>query len=184
MMPHTHVAICLCHSDEESIRQFLIDYGIRGTAIRRELHITAYQADCVFPGVISGGEEVQIEASVAETRFMVMVGGGEVYQPWINPNTKRIGIRFTRRNCVMQDIDNIRVRFAKLETMEILGDRKQTTVRRSAFGIPKYQPHMTLLNPENGVNGVNSDLTILGQAFRSRFQNLTFDRLEIDVRCG
>lgn len=177
----TYVAIYLCRRHEKAVRQFFIDHGILQNAIRRELHVTVYQADCAFPGLASCDEGIQVEANVDETRFMVMAAGGEVRQPHIDPHEKKVGIRFTRRNQATQVIDDTRLRFTKLETPEILGGRKQTTARRSAFGAPNYQPHMTLLNPGSNVG---SDLTVLGQAFRSQFEHLVFDRLEIRLREG
>lgn len=38
---------------------------------------------------------------------------------------------------------------------------------------------MTLMNPGSEVD---SDLTVLGQAFRSQFEHLIFDRLETRLR--
>lgn len=179
MALRTYVAIYLHRRHENAIRQFFIDHGIQENAIRRELHVTVYQADCPLPGLASCEEDIQVEGNVDETRFMVMAAGGEVRQPHIDPHEKKVGIRFTRRNQATPSIDDTRLRFAKLETPEILGGRKQTTARRSAFGAPNFQPHMTLLNPGSNVG---SDLTVLGQAFRSQFEHLVFDRLEIRLR--
>lgn len=181
MPTRTYVAIYLCRRDAQAVREFLLNQGIPSVAIRRELHITVYQSDCTFPGIQSFDEAIQVAANVAETRFMVMAAGGEVAQPDLNPSENKVGIRFTRRNQVSQFIDGIRLRFANMETPEILGTRRQTTARRSAFGAPNYQPHMTLLNLGSGVG---SDLTVLGQAFRSQFEHLVFDRLEIRLREG
>jgi hypothetical protein len=85
-------------------------------------------------------------------------------------------VAFFRADEQVSAIDAVRLRFTALETPETLGERRQSTARRSAFGAPRFQLHMTLLNPGSDVD---SDLTLLGRAFRSEFQNLRFDRLEI-----
>lgn len=177
--PSTYVALYLCQLDETAIRLFLEDYGLVNESIRRELHVTIYEAPCWLPGVFAVDEKVLIEANGEETRFMVMAPGGEVILPGIHPNDRRVGIRFTRRNRAVNAIDELRLRFARLETPDILLERPQSTSRKSAFGAPRYQPHMTLLEPRSQVD---SDLTLLGQAFRSKFQILCFDRLEIRLR--
>jgi hypothetical protein len=178
MAVRTYVAVYLCRRDERAVRQFLKDREIPEEAIRKELHMTIYRADCVFGGLSSFDEEMFLDANVDETRFMVMAIGGEVPQPHLDPDTIKIGIRLTRRNQATAVIDETRLQFANLETPELLGDRSASTARRSAFGAPEFKPHITLLNPGSGVG---TDLTALGQAFRSQFKNLVFDRLEVRV---
>jgi hypothetical protein len=179
MSLHTYVALYLCRFEERAIREFFQDYGLVAGAMRRELHLTIYEAPHTLPGLEPGDEALLIEANVDETRFMVMAPGGEVACPGIHPNERKVGLRLTRRNRAIPVIDELRLRFAALETADDLSDRRQSTARRSAFGAPRFQPHMTLLNPGSDVD---SDLTLLGRAFRSEFQNLSFDRLEIRLR--
>ena len=176
---HTYAALYLSHTDENNIQEFLQDYGIAEKAIRKKLHMTIYEAPFVLRGVNPSVEDILIQANINETRFMVMAPGGEVAQPGFHPNERMVGIRFTRRNKATPNIDDLRRRFADLEAPYILGSLQGSTARRSIFGSPQFQPHVTLLDPGSGVN---SDLTLLGQAFRSEFKELTFDLLEIRFR--
>ncbi|MFM7167959.1 MAG: hypothetical protein ACKO3T_22165 [Planctomycetaceae bacterium] len=157
----------------------MLDHGVPAFAIKTELHVTIYEANCILPNLQMSDETISEIANADETRFMVMAAGGEVFQPHLVPNKNKIGIRLTRRNQVTAFIDETRQRFGSLETPKMLSTRKRTTGRHSAFGAPKYQPHMTLLDPGNELP---SDLSQLGNDFRATFSNLVFNRLEIRLR--
>lgn len=179
MPKSTYVAIYLRRMESDAIREFMLDHGVPAFAIKTDLHVTIYEADCIFPNLQMSDETIIETVNADETRFMVMAAGGVVFQPHLVPSINKIGIRLTRRNQATAFIDEIRQRFGSLETPEMLGTRKRSTGRHSAFGAPNYQPHMTLLDPGNELP---SDLTQLGKDFRATFSDLVFNRLAIRLR--
>jgi hypothetical protein len=107
-----------------------------------------------------------------DTRFMVMIPGGESPRPEIDPGMKKVGIRIHRASSVLDEIINLRNDLSKYETREVLGDRSSSSRKKSAFGPRHFQPHIALLKPGSGIN---SDLTLVGKIFREQIGDLTFE---------
>ena len=148
-------------------------------AIQPNLHLTVYHGRRRLPGLAPNSRTVHIVADSLETRFMVLAPGGENPRPELEPSRRSIGIRLTRRNQAMGEIQSLRTNISRLETEEIIGTRKRTSAWTSCFGARHYQPHIKLLRPGSRIQ---RDLTKLGEVFRSGSSEIDFDRFE--VRCG
>lgn len=153
--------------------------GIPPGAVVRNMHLTVYHARRHLPGLAQCRREVNIEADVAETRFMVMAPGGENPSTDLEPARRSIGIRLTRRNQALSEILAIRAYFYSFETDRVLGKRKPSNAKRNAFGARHYQPHIKLLEPGSQVE---RDLTVLGAVFRSACVRIEFDQFLVRIR--
>ena len=162
------------------IRDILIyDYDVPEESIANRLHLTVYYARRLLPGVTKKTIPVQIEADVRETRFMVLAPGGENPRPELEPRRRSVGIRLTRRNSAVEEIQALRESLYRLETSEIIGvNRKPTRAWSNAFGARHYQPHIKLLKPGSGIS---RDLTVLGDIFRSQIDVIRFNTFEVLV---
>ena len=160
------------------IAEFLVSNGIPEAAIDRRMHLTVYFASRLLPGLSRDKQTrpVQIEADSMETRFMPLVPGGESPRPDIDPASKSVGIRLTRRNQAIDEIQALRREMCELETPEVVGERQRSTARRSCFGAKKYQPHILFLRRGSGID---RDLQPLGAAFRSQIQKIEFNKYEV-----
>ena len=107
---------------------------------------------------------------------MVMAPGGEVQRPEYEPSQCSVGIRLTKRNRAIEEIQKLRGELCRFETPEVIGEGKRTTRWTSCFGARKYQPHITLLGPSSGID---PDFTILGISFRSEIEWIDFGRFEV-----
>jgi len=169
----------LSSTDTLRVARFLVhEWGIDPTRIVRNMHITVYFADRPLDGVLSFEEPATVVIPAVRTRFMVMARGGEIPRPDIEPANRKIGIRIQRQSVAMDTIFAYRQRILNYETAAALGHKPPSSRKRSAFGAPHFQPHMTLLTPGSGVN---RDLTKLGSLFRERIGNLQYDRFIVDV---
>jgi hypothetical protein len=148
-------------------------------AIQRGIHLTVYHGRRPLPGLVPGSQPVRIVADALETRFMVLAPGGENPRPQIDPSRRSVGIRFTKRNRAIDQIQRLRASIYRFETPAVVGRRKPTSAWTNCFGARQYQPHIKLLRPGNGIE---RDLTKLGEIFRSDMEWIEFDRFE--VRCG
>jgi hypothetical protein len=148
-------------------------------AIRRGLHLTIYHGRRFLPDLVPSSKAVHILADALETRFMVMAPGGENPRPYLEPGRRSVGIRLTRRNCAVPQIQKLRSSVYSFETESVVGDRKPTSAWTNCFGARHFQPHITLLRPGSGIH---RDLTKLGEIFRSEMEWIEFNRFEI--RCG
>ena len=90
----------------------------------------------------------------------------------INPASKSVGLRLTKRNIAIPSILEIRRKIYQNEPD--LKNRKNTSDWRNAFGAKNFQPHMTLLKPGNSMP---NDLSEVGTLFRDNFQELNFQKL-------
>jgi hypothetical protein len=142
------------------------------------MHLTVYYSRRQMPGVAPFSERVAVRVPASETRFMVMAPGGENPRPDLQPAARKVGIRVRRNTHAMAAILSFRSRLLAGETSAVLGTRKPSDHRRNAFGSKHFQPHMTFLLPGNGID---RDLTKIGNAFRNAFNTLTFDRFIVDV---
>ena len=173
-------ALLWVHSQcAELIGRMLRDCEIPKKTIQRDLHLTVYHARRPLPGLVPSCKSVRIVADVLETRFMVLAPGGENPRPELDPGQRSVGIRLTRRNQAITQIQNLRAGIARLETKDIIGNRKRSSAWVSCFGPRHYQPHIKLIRPGNKIS---RDLTKLGKIFRDRIGHIEFDRFEI--KCG
>ena len=112
---------------------------------------------------------------------MVMKAGGEVPIHGVHPKDHKIGLRLTRRNRAFDDLLELRKRVSDLETPDLLDGRASSTASRSAFGAKKFQPHVTILQPDNGSP---YDLKPIGDELRKSIRNIDFDFFEIKFKPG
>lgn len=163
------------------ISEFLGSEGISEDAIDRRMHLTVYYASRLLPDLPLEKQtrRVQIEADVMETRFMVLAPGGENPRPDIDPATKSVGVRLTKRNQAIDEIQSLRSEMCGLETPEVVGNRQPSTAWRSCFGAKRYQPHIVFLRPGSGID---RDLHPLGASFRSHIQKIEFNKYEVITR--
>ena len=148
-------------------------------AIQPNLHLTVYHGRRPLPGLTPGGWDNHIVADSLETRSMVLAPGGENPRPELKPRRRSVGIRLTKRNQAIGQIQSLRASIFRLETQDIISGRKRTSAWKSCFGARHYQPHIKLLHPGSKIEG---DLKKLGDVFRSGINQIEFDRFE--VRCG
>ena len=161
---------------EEQISRFLHDeIGVRKGAIQKRMHLTVYYGKKPLPGLMEGTSLVHITANTDETRFMVFAPGGENPRTELIPGRRSVGIRLTKRNKAIDEIQQLRKSVYRLETQQVVGRRHRTTPWRNCFGARNYQPHIKLLQPGNQVG---DDLTIIGRSFRDKIDLIEFDRFE------
>lgn len=171
--------LLLRSEDSLRIRDFFArDSGINISCVCRRMHLTVYFAHERMPGVVPVSENICITVPTIDTRFMLMTVGGEVAKANAEPTNHKIAIRIQKRSAAMAAINEFRARLVRYESKEVLGSRLSSTRNRSAFGAPHFQPHMTVLEPGNGVS---FDLTPMGTRFRETLNDLTFDRFIIDI---
>jgi hypothetical protein len=166
---------------EDSLRIctfFAKEPGINVSCVSRRMHLTVYFALGRMPGVVPLSEKICITVPTIDTRFMLMTPGGEVAKPGAEPTNHKIGIRIQKPSVAMVAINEFRARLVRHESKEVLGSRASTSRNRSAFGAPRFQPHMTVLEPDNGAP---LDLTPMGTRFRGTLSDLTFDEFVIDI---
>jgi hypothetical protein len=155
------------------------DCEIPRNAIQRGMHLTVYHGRRPLQGLVSESRPVRVVADALETRFMVLAPGGENPRPELEPSRRSVGIRLTKRNRAIEQIQRLRASIYRLETPAVIGKRTPTSAKRNCFGARHYQPHIKLLRPGSGIE---RDLTKLGEIFRSDMEWIEFDRFEI--RCG
>lgn len=171
--------LILSSNDSDHIRNFCInELRIDPKKIIRNLHLTVYHSRRPMPGVIPLEKNIHLVLPINETRFMVMAPGGENPRPDIDPQKHKIGIRIQRRSSAMPAIIEFRNEITKFETSKVLGKRLPSNKRRNAFGSRYFQPHIAILRTGKDLE---NDLTNIGNLFRERLGNITFDRYIIDV---
>lgn len=148
-------------------------------AIVANPHLTVYHGRRHLPGLLFKNQTVRIIADTAESRFMVLAPGGENPRLELEPRKRSVGIRLTKRNRAISQIQELRASISRLETQDVIGTRKQTTAWSNCFGARHYQPHVKLLHPGSKID---RDLTKLGSIFRSEIDHIVFDRFEIKCR--
>ena len=121
----------------------------------------------------------EVVIDTAETRFMVLAPGGENPRAELDPGSLSVGIRITRRNSAIGDIQRLRENVYRFETPAAIGSRKRTTAGTNAFGSRNYQPHIQLLKPWSKLD---PDLTVIGQVFRSEIDKIYLDVFRIEAR--
>ena len=175
-----YALLWVSHQCEEMIKHFLLyDCKIPKRAISNKLHLTVYYGRRQLPGLVPNLQTIDVVANTLETRFMVLAPGGENARPEIEPNQRSVGIRLTKRNNAIDEIQRLRSGVYCYETPEIIGSRKPTSSWKNCFGSRHYQPHIKLLWPNSEIE---SDLSIIGEKFRSKMNSISFDRFEIVSR--
>jgi hypothetical protein len=169
----------LSSNDCSRLRDFLSgEFGILRKYILRKMHITVYYSRRFMLGVFPLIEDTNIIIPAPETRFMVMAPGGENPRQDVGPANNMIGIRVQRQSSAMPQILSLRQRLLHYETKRVLGGRKPSTKKTSAFGARCFQPHMVILRPGHCIS---SDLSNIGIPFREKIENLCFDKFEIKI---
>ena len=179
--PEVFALLWVSRRDQNRISDFFTSWGVPEEAIQRGMHLTVYYARRLLPDLCPSklSRKVDIEVDVAETRFMVLAPGGENPRPELVPARRSVGIRLTRRNNAISQIQGLRTEMRLFETPAVVGTRKRSTPWRSCFGARMYQPHIKLLRPGSQVD---PDLTRLGEAFRMAFTTIKFRKFAIQIR--
>lgn len=177
--PEVYGLLWLTGASAASVAEVLISQGIKPATIQRRMHLTVYYAGCLLPGLRLGRRSLTIVADMAETRLMVMAPGGERPRDDLDPRRQSIGLRLTRRNRAIEDIQALRRDMYRLETPAVLGHRKTTTAWTNAFGARSYQPHITIMGPHSGTS---RDLSGIGGALRSSLRTISFNLFEVRYR--
>ena len=164
---------------EERIKDFLLDtFRVKKNRLQSKLHLTVYHGRRPLPGLVQKSVPVSITADVAETRFMVLKPGGENPREGLDPRTDPIGIRLTRRNQAIPEIQKLRQEIYRLENKWVIGNRKFTTAWTNSFGSRHYQPHIQFLKDWHKVD---ESLTRVGSLFREQVDHINFDRFQIEI---
>ena len=165
---------------ERLIAAFFVEYvGVRPGRVKSDLHLTVYHGRRPLPGLGERTLPVDVVIDTAETRFMVLAPGGENPRPALDPNSQSVGIRVTRRNRAIVDIQRLREGVYRFESPAIVGRREATTAWTNCFGSRHYQPHIQLLRPWSKIG---DDLHEIGRLFRSQIRQIDFDVYQIEFR--
>lgn len=176
----TYALLWVSKNSQQEIQHILnYECGYPESVIQRDMHLTVYHGRRFLPGLVSYCDFVQIVADVVETRFMVLVPGGENPRLEINPSMHSVGIRLTKRNVAIDQIQKLRAKIYQFETEDVIGNRKPTSAWRNCFGARNYQPHIKLLQPRNKIH---RDLSKTGEVFRANINHIVFDKFE--VKCN
>lgn len=177
--PVVYALLWLTHESESQIADFLLSHGIDPTSVQRGMHLTVYHARRQLHGLCIENRPVTITADMAETRLMVMAPGGERPRDDLDPRRQSVGIRLTKRNRAIDQIQALRREIYRLETPAVLGARKPSTPWTNAFGARWYQPHIKVIGPHAGVP---RDLSLIGEALRTSLQEIQFGAFEVRYR--
>lgn len=170
----------LAKESEKAIHRFLTQQmGLRRTLLHERVHLSVYHARRALDGPTNYEESVAIEVPAEDLRFMAMTPGGENPRPEIDPARCHVGVRVKRSSSATQRIRAFRSRFFPLETLDVIGVGQPSDHKRNAFGARHFQPHVTLIRPNNGLN---RDLKEIGTAFRSALAAIRFDRFVVKCR--
>ena len=165
---------------EDRIRNFFSEhYSLKRGRFRSGLHLTVYHGRRPLPGLQPETKPVHITACTYETRFMPLVPGGENPRDEIDARVHSVGVRLTKRNTAIPDIQKLRERIYQLETKIVVGARKPTTAWTNCFGSRNYQPHIELLRRWHKVK---ANLTDVGSLFRTEIGHIEFDQFQVEER--
>ena len=167
-------------ASEDRIRTFFTKcFSIKANRVKSNFHLTVYHGRRPLPGLLDQVKAVQVTATTSETRLMVLAPGGENPRSGIDPRNSSVGIRLTKRNPAILEIQKLRERIYRLETRNVVGTRRRTTAWTNCFGSRNYQPHIQLLRPWHKLDAT---LTEAGSRFRSEIDQIDFDLFEIEIR--
>lgn len=170
----------MSYESEELIRTFFATQpGIQRNRISTDLHLTVYHARRRLPGLREGSWPTDITIDTSETRFMVLAPGGENPRHHLEPGKRSVGIRITKRNQAIEEIQRLRSSVYRYETSRVIGSRTPSSAWKNCFGSRNYQPHITMLRPGSRIQ---RDLTTIGKAFRSEIGEIHLDLFRIASR--
>ena len=165
---------------EEQVQSFLIEFfQVRRNRLQSDLHLTVYHGRRVLPYLQPIENPTKIIIDTKETRFMTLKPGGENPREDIDARTSPIGIRLTKRNSAVPDIQRMRRQIYRLENKWVTGTRRPTTAWTNCFGSKNYQPHIQLLRPWHKTD---DNLGDIGEKFRAEIGTIEFDRFQIEER--
>lgn len=167
-----HAGIYLSQHSTQRLKQTLTRIGINESSFILHPHITIYYAETEVRLQPAFNQICDIHIEAEFLRFMVMVPGGENFSDTIIPKNHKIGLRIQRQANAMQDIYALRKEWMDQERQKMNLDQ-YSGYRRSAFGAPHYQPHLTILSAQNGISDI---LRPYGDALREQVGALHFDR--------
>ena len=188
MLSKLYCSLELCKSTSIEINKFFKDWGLNEKCLFNTHHLTIYEIPILKHDVLTKNED-QLQSILShqlinqyssdETRFMVMSPGGD------NPNNKKsvhrskVGIRFTKRSPLFDELDSLRQKLSFLDN-QALALLSSTTGRNSnAFGIKNFKPHLTLINRNNNLP---NNLFEIGAAFREHISELIFSEIKLEVK--
>lgn len=163
-------------SSLEICRFFQAEYGIPPEYIISRLHLTLYHSRRLMHRIDEVQRSCRYSIDTMDTRFMVLVPGGENSRPNLIPGNRKVGIRIKRDSEFRSVINLYRNQLIAHENKEILGTRKASTISKNAFGARHFQPHISLLKAGSKIP---TDLTEVGANFRDTIQEILFDKFTI-----
>ncbi len=179
--PEVYALLWLTRPSEAAVSEVLRSAGVPAHSIQRGMHLSVYYSRRILPDLPIDPPErkLAIKANTAETRLMVLAPGGENPRPELDPATRSVGIRLTKRNSAIEQILGLRREMCAFETPQVIGTHRPSTDWTSCFGARHYQPHIKLLRPGSGID---RDLTKSGELLRSKLKWIEFGRYEIRTR--
>ena len=114
-----------------------------------------------------------------ETRFMVMSPGGDNPRNKKSVHRSKIGIRFTKRSPLFNELDAIRQHLSFLDNQALPLTSSNTGRNDNAYGVKRFIPHITLINRNNNLP---NNLHGLGAKFREDIREITFSDIKIEVK--
>jgi hypothetical protein len=179
-MQYSVWAIAHLSDESEAILRGLFrdTLGFPSKMIKRGLHTTIYHARRPLAGLTDSEETIAIAVPGSELRMMALAPGGENARPDVDPRSCLVGLRIRRAEGAADPLEVLRARFFVHETDKVLGSRRPSSRRSSAFGARSYQPHITVLKAGAIAD---PDLSKIGAIVRERLTRIYFDRLV--VRC-
>ena len=157
-------------------RFFKNEYYIDPKYLVRRMHITVYYARRFMKGLEEMEHTCNHIIDTYDTKFMLMVPGGENPIEGIKPSHRKVGIRIQKKSEFRNVIDLYRKKLLKHENKQVLGERAPSTRKRNAFGARYFQPHMTILKAGSGII---SNLYEVGENFRGQIYELRFNKFTI-----
>jgi len=155
---------------------FRNEYNVAPELLVPNLHLTIYHARRPMPDLLELEQSCNLSIDTLDTRFMVLTPGGENPRSDIDPSKHKIGIRIKNSSSFKDIINQYRNLLFEHETSYVLGERRPSTKRRSAFGARYFQPHIAIIKPRNGIV---TDLFEIGKNFRDCIQEIKFNKFII-----
>ena len=165
---------------EQRITDFFLEqFRLRPGRVQSNMHLTVYHGRKRLPGLREMSVPVNILVDTTETRFMVLAPGGENPRDELDPGSLSVGIRLTKRNPAVADIQRLRENVYRFETRTATGSRRPTTAWTNAFGSRHYQPHIQVLKPWSKIQ---RNLTEVSELFRSKIRTISLDVFSVESR--
>ena len=188
MLSKFYCSIELSKTSSDQINSFLKKWGVSEKCLFQSHHLTIYEIPLLKFSEFSLNEskilqihEVQMNRTYLsdETRFMVMSPGGDNPKNKKSVHRSKIGIRFTKRSALFNELDAIRKHLSFLDNQAIPLTSSKTGRNDNAYGIKRFIPHITLINRNNNLL---NNLYDLGAAFREHLPEITFSDIKMEVK--